>query len=542
MATDFLDPHALEPAVIQFARETRLQPELLLLLMDRLSRLRADAHNPCGGAGLLMLPVEQARRLGLRVDRATTAIDFRRDERLNPLYTLQAGKKYFKELIERYRFGNRLEIRDLLTEYLRQTACLKSADDHPTPEQLAGEILEEFLFIRGSNYHLENMMSAVVQNWRDYLKSRGLFKELAQSPVSDDPSRNLTSFLNALKQALPRIPDPVHRARLSHDIGVLYLHANQGDSAVAYLQRALRLERPRIDRHLHLAHMHVFRQQYEEAIRLYRIILMNQPERWDVHTELAEVLLITGDRQNARRHLLRALSQNPNATRAMNSLAILYFLEGKTDLAEQILEKAFELDSRQFLIRYHLGLIKKINLQQEMGFPLTELGIYRVELFDSLQVTYREEPETSPRPFDWPVKGIPRLTSFFGWRPNPFDHRNHRNYFKFHTGIDIDGYTGEPVYAPADGEIIWAGWRGGYGLSIRMEHHIHGDKYVTGYHHLSEVLVKAGQRVRRGEIIGRIGATGDATGDHLHFMVTRNGELVDPLEYLKVIPKYQCRM
>ena len=98
-----------------------------------------------------------------------------------------------------------------------------------------------------------------------------------------------------------------------------------------------------------------------------------------------------------------------------------------------------------------------------------------------------------------------------------------------HKGVDLAGYTGMPISSPADGIIIWTGRRGGYGLTIVIDH---GYGLQSHYAHLNRYLVKVGQRLRRGDIIAEMGSTGKSTGPHLHYEVRRNGEPVNPVHYI----------
>ena len=109
-------------------------------------------------------------------------------------------------------------------------------------------------------------------------------------------------------------------------------------------------------------------------------------------------------------------------------------------------------------------------------------------------------------------------------------------YFHYgHWAIDIDGNTGDPIFAAASGTVIFAGWKnngGGYQVWIA-----HGSNVYTTYNHMSSVSVGRGQTVGRGQRVGRMGATGFATGSHLHFEVWRGpvwigGQRVNPLCYL----------
>jgi murein DD-endopeptidase MepM/ murein hydrolase activator NlpD len=103
-------------------------------------------------------------------------------------------------------------------------------------------------------------------------------------------------------------------------------------------------------------------------------------------------------------------------------------------------------------------------------------------------------------------------------------------YRRHHNGIDIASPTGTPIYAARDGVVTFAGRRGGYGLVVYVEH---GDGYTTVYGHASSLHVKVGERVRRGELIARVGCTGSCTGAHLHFEVHEGGTPVNPLRHLR---------
>lgn len=100
-----------------------------------------------------------------------------------------------------------------------------------------------------------------------------------------------------------------------------------------------------------------------------------------------------------------------------------------------------------------------------------------------------------------------------------------------HKGVDIDGRTGDPVRASKAGRVTYAGNAGGYGLKVDVDH---GDGWSTRYGHLSRLKVRVGQEVRAGETVGLMGATGTATGDHVHFEIRRNGVPIDPAPLLPV--------
>src|SRR5262249_3071049 len=99
-----------------------------------------------------------------------------------------------------------------------------------------------------------------------------------------------------------------------------------------------------------------------------------------------------------------------------------------------------------------------------------------------------------------------------------------------HTGMDMKGDTGDPVRATANGTVTIAGWQGGYGKMIEIDH---GNGFATRYGHLSSFDVPVGAKVRTGQVIGRVGSTRRSTGSHLHYETRIGGEAVDPQRFLR---------
>ena len=130
-------------------------------------------------------------------------------------------------------------------------------------------------------------------------------------------------------------------------------------------------------------------------------------------------------------------------------------------------------------------------------------------------------------PSIWPVKGY--ITSPYGRRLDPFHGKG-----VFHTGMDISAPYGSPVWATADGFVSMAGWDAGLGNCVRILHGSNG--FSTAYGHLKEYLVRPGQPVQRGELIGFVGSTGRTTGAHVHYEVRSKGLTVNPYRYLKSKP------
>lgn len=127
----------------------------------------------------------------------------------------------------------------------------------------------------------------------------------------------------------------------------------------------------------------------------------------------------------------------------------------------------------------------------------------------------------APGKLTFPTKGI--LTSGFGNRISPIS-----GTMRLHPGIDIGSDSGTPVVAAANGEVVQAGYMGGYGYAVII---YHGGGFSTVYGHLSKFAVSTGQKVQRNQIIGYVGSTGYSTGPHLHFEVRINGELQNPFNF-----------
>lgn len=135
-------------------------------------------------------------------------------------------------------------------------------------------------------------------------------------------------------------------------------------------------------------------------------------------------------------------------------------------------------------------------------------------------VAYQDRLDHTPSIL--PIEG--NIVSSFGYRRNPFGGWSS----EFHNGVDIACDYGTPVRAPADGVVTFAGWHGGYGRKIQIDH---GNGIATLYGHNSRLLVKSGDNVKKGDIIAYSGNSGRSTGSHLHYAASVNGQAVDPLMF-----------
>lgn len=128
--------------------------------------------------------------------------------------------------------------------------------------------------------------------------------------------------------------------------------------------------------------------------------------------------------------------------------------------------------------------------------------------------------------FTWPVPGVYRITSDYGYRGDPFGVSSNS---EFHKGIDIGAPAGTPIVSTYDGEVAWAYYSNSAGNWVGIDH---GDGIYSVYMHMSYSVVSEGQYVKAGQVIGYVGTTGNSTGNHLHFAIRKNGSYVNPHDYV----------
>lgn len=178
----------------------------------------------------------------------------------------------------------------------------------------------------------------------------------------------------------------------------------------------------------------------------------------------------------------------------------------RSAMAYKGLRSTFDLDELKSSLQTLDGDIER---QQD--------GLYKLEKDITARLDY-----LSSVPSTYPVRGP--ITSPFGTRRSPFGWRT-----EFHSGLDIGADYGATVRASAKGEIVFTGWKPGLGRVIEVNH---GHGFVSAYCHLSAININVGDKVERGDQIGKVGNSGRSTGPHLHFMVYKDGQLQDPQTYL----------
>ncbi|MDR2694880.1 MAG: peptidoglycan DD-metalloendopeptidase family protein [Deltaproteobacteria bacterium] len=151
-----------------------------------------------------------------------------------------------------------------------------------------------------------------------------------------------------------------------------------------------------------------------------------------------------------------------------------------------------------------------------------DMRLEEVTQQELLRVLRENRDAIASLPTIWPVDGF--ISSPFGVRSSSFSGRS-----EFHKGLDIRARIGTPITAPGRGVVSMAGGDGAYGLSVELQH---SRAITTKYGHMQRIVVREGQQVKRGDVIGFVGSTGRSTGPHLHYEVKLNGVQVNPMRYI----------
>lgn len=208
--------------------------------------------------------------------------------------------------------------------------------------------------------------------------------------------------------------------------------------------------------------------------------------------------------------------------------------ENQVSFLERIASDAAERSGRIAAVLEQVGRkVPKTSRNEAVGGPFVpiasdadpdtfrggvELAAAQIERFETLQKTATGLPLMAPM-----SRGS--ITSRFGMRTDPFRRRP-----AMHTGIDFRAPSGEPARATAPGKVTSAGYTGGYGYMVEIDH---GGGLTTRFAHLSKIVAKKGQSVAKGDIVGRTGSTGRSTGPHLHYEIRVNGRAIDPMTFIQ---------
>src|SRR5690625_2769944 len=231
--------------------------------------------------------------------------------------------------------------------------------------------------------------------------------------------------------------------------------------------------------------------QTEKTISLQNQVKILEEKRFEVQNKLAELNLLETELREHLEDLPIEISGSGGVDIPLTDGKSSQFVKNESDI---------EFQSEALVRRYEGTLANIIETNKEMEYV----------------------------PTIWPADDD-FITSQFGSRSDPFNRKS-----AMHTGVDIRGSWGDPVYASAGGKVILAKYNGGYGNSIKIKHN---HQFETLYGHLMTILVEENEVVKKGDIIGSIGSTGRSTGPHLHFEIIDNGEYINPKDFLEIFIK-----
>ncbi|MDW7674645.1 MAG: peptidoglycan DD-metalloendopeptidase family protein [Bacillota bacterium] len=273
-----------------------------------------------------------------------------------------------------------------------------------------------------------------------------------------------------------------------------------------------------------------------------------QQQRLEVLSARLKEVFINGQ-VNYMEVILQASSINDLLTRMVmlekimeQDMALLDEIEAERQIIE---EKKVSLEQKREEIvaikldteRKEKDLLVKTRQRQEWLVSLESDAAAIEKALDELEALDKEiekmlqaalansKGEGITKPASWPVPGYQRVSSDYGMRLHPILRTR-----RMHTGIDIAAPSGVNIVATDFGTVVYADWLGGYGKTVIIDH---GKGMSSLYAHQSTILVKVGDEVARGDVIGKIGSTGQSTGPHLHFEVRINGTHTNPWAYLR---------
>ena len=248
----------------------------------------------------------------------------------------------------------------------------------------------------------------------------------------------------------------------------------------------------------------IFGSPSEKDLRVENSRLLSQYHI--LSTRLDEALGVMQQLQQRDDNLYRVIMQADLVADALRSASY-----GKTNRYEDLMDMA------------NAKLV--VNTTQKMDLLSRQIYMQSKSFDEVVELCKKQDDMLACIPAIQPVanKDLKQTASGYGNRIDPI-----YMTVKFHAGMDFSANVGTPVYATGNGTVQKAGWEGLYGNCIVIKH---GFGYVTRYAHLSKIDVKVGQKVVRGETIGKVGSTGKSTGPHLHYEVHLKGQIMNPVNY-----------
>lgn len=290
-----------------------------------------------------------------------------------------------------------------------------------------------------------------------------------------------------------------------------------------YNKKKGRYERrePSAWRHLMTVVRHLLSGTIISAILLYALVFwIGSPSEWRLqreHAMLQQQYRILNTRLNEALDVLEDIGERDDQ---MYRVILQSEPIGK-DARARLITGTQRYDSLQRLNDAAL----LIDISRKMDLVERQLYLQSISFDELVEQVRNQDDRLRHTPSILPVaeKNLKYMASGYGWRVDPV-----YNIMKHHNGMDFSAEKGTPIYATADGRVAEAGWMSGYGQRVVIDH---GYGYRTVYAHMSKIQVYRGQKLYRGDKVGEVGATGKATGPHLHYEVLVRGVPQNPARY-----------
>lgn len=241
-------------------------------------------------------------------------------------------------------------------------------------------------------------------------------------------------------------------------------------------------------------------------------------------TALAQVSRLRQDNLKIAEELSRGRMALAQVAKLDAQLRNMLQFKSKKNLLEQGIGGPSKADEQKLSVLLQKKASESMEeVSSDMEFLHRQAGRQERSFDEIRRYVEQQRSLMSRTPSIWPVRGW--ISSNFGSRLSPFSGSE-----SFHAGIDIAKDANAPVKATADGKVVFAGWEGGYGKLVIIDH---ANGVSTLYGHNAELKVSVGQRVTRGTVISLMGSTGESTGPHCHYEVRVRGISVNPMTYLK---------
>ncbi|MDD3051276.1 MAG: peptidoglycan DD-metalloendopeptidase family protein [Candidatus Cloacimonetes bacterium] len=497
--------------VHQIANKYNLDAGLLLAFMWQESGFKSDAVSMAGAVGLMQLMPSTAKALGLRIpeDNFTTSpeiYDDQIDERFNPAKNLDASANHISFLLNHYKNEeSKSDLTKAMAAYLAGTGNVRDSIP-PYAEHYVKKISDYYKFYRYNIKQQENA-NRLFYSANDTSVSKYFEQKHYNYTVKD-----LKAYLNQLSAGMiyqdecspaflnntALAASSVDNLQLAHELFKKAMRTHSTDPLIIYNYSVF-------------CYNHRLLKTASENF----VTLLNYPEFHDVALLNLSRIKIEQEKYYAYDFLENMNRNSLYQAEYAHLRAVKHFYSENSDKSLEELKLSLHLKKNPLASADLLAVFYQKYFHRTSSIYYTDLNVYA----------------GNHRDFIWPTDRS-YISSFYGWRPDPAERIWDKRLLRmsFHSGIDIPGITGEPVYAVADGVITLSDSLRNAGEAICIKHN---NGIYSVYYHLYERMVNNDDFVYQGQIIGFLGSTGFSTGPHLHFGVYNSKwQSLNPLDFL----------